>query len=134
MTELLSKFLEYNSRKPVGSSAFALYVIFLNRWKDNDFDAFTFTLNEIETQLSVTRKTAIKTKEKLVELGLISYHQEKGYNATYSINENFEIPIISSTDKSIQPPKEAKLKKRNKISNNKKGSKSIYSRKFKDRH
>lgn len=110
-TELLSKFLEYNSRKPVGSSAFALYVIFLNRWKDNDFDAFTFTLNEIETQLSVTRKTAIKTKEKLVELGFISYHQEKGYNATYSINENFEIPIISSTDK-IQPPKETKLPKK----------------------
>lgn len=113
-TELLSKFLEYNSRKPVGSSTFALYVIFLNCWKDNNFEAFTFTLNEIEAQLSITRMTAVKVKEKLIKLGFITYYQEKGQKGIFNINKNFDFgnTSIAMAEFESKIPKETKLPKK----------------------
>lgn len=101
-SEVLSKFLEYNRRNPIEVSAFALYVVLLEKWKDNNFQEFSISIEELIRELSISRKTIVKTKDILLTHGLIKVSNEKGLKTVFNIVENYELPTIAEEKNNIR--------------------------------
>jgi hypothetical protein len=118
--ELTDKFWKFNQKRPIGATAIALYLFLLKIWNEKGND-FMLTNKEICNTLKITERTIIPTKEKLRNLGLISYQTPEktkiGVGTHYKIIYDYS---IIEEEKKQKQAKKGTVKKEKETENNNK--------------
>jgi hypothetical protein len=115
--KVLKKFWEFNSKNNIGYTGVALYLFLLNIWEENEKKSFKLSDVFICDNLGLTRPTIKTTREKLQNLGLITFQNRNGIPCFYTLNFLFS---ISNTDtivsKNLITTPKGKSKSKEKIS------------------
>ncbi len=83
--DLIKKFWQLNEKKPLGSSAVAMYFLIINEWKNTDADEIVLSDAKISETLKIVRNTVRATKDKLQEAGLLTYETKIGFPCVYRL-------------------------------------------------
>ncbi|KQT23736.1 hypothetical protein ASG22_06770 [Chryseobacterium sp. Leaf405] len=99
--ELIQRFWDYNTKKPIGSAAIAAYLFLLKTSNENDRYDFKISDVVVSRELGLSRKTVIKTREKLKNLGLIDFQTPKGHPCHYRILLNNSLQFLVEDEKKV---------------------------------
>lgn len=92
--ELIQRFWDYNTDEPIGSAAIAAYLFLLKTSNENERYDFKISDVVVSRELGLSRKTVIRTREKLKEAGLIDFQTPKGHPCHYRILLNNSLQFL----------------------------------------
>lgn len=109
--ELIQRFWDYNTQEPIGSTAIAAYLFLLKTSNDNDRYDFKISEVIVSRELGLSRKTVIKTREKLKKAGLIDFQTPKGHPCYYRILLNNSWRFLVDDELKVAEQKNDDIKK-----------------------
>lgn len=101
--ELIQRFWDYNTNEPIGSAAIATYLFLLKTSNENDRYDFKISDVAVSRELGLSRKTVIKTREKLKKAGLIDFQTPKGHPCYYRILLNNSLQFLVEDKLKVEP-------------------------------
>lgn len=89
--ELIQRFWDFNQKAKMNTTAIAMYLYLLKLGHDTNGYQIIVSDIAISSALGLTRKTVKPTKEKLRNLGLLQYENNKGLPCSYRLILNYSL-------------------------------------------
>lgn len=102
--ELIERFWDHNANGPIGSTAIAAYLYLLKTSNANERYDFKISDVVVSRELGLSRKTVIKTREKLRKAGLIDFQTPKGLPCHYRILLNYPLRFSEVDELKVAEP------------------------------
>lgn len=96
--ELIDRFWLFNEKAKPGTAAISLYLYLLQISKKKDTYRFTISDVELGRRLGLGRATIKTTREKLIDLGLISYQNVQGAAGNFRLILDYALEQLNCED------------------------------------
>ena len=106
--ELIQKFWDFNQKAQLNTTAIAMYLYLLKLGHDANGYQIIVSDVAISNALGLTRKTVKPTKEKLQNLGLLQFENNKGLPCSYRLILNYSLEFSEQEQRRKQKIKTQK--------------------------
>ncbi|SEH29959.1 helix-turn-helix domain-containing protein [Chryseobacterium culicis] len=109
---LITKFWQNNKKEPMGAVTASIYLLLLERWKENEENDFNLSDTEICKYLKISRPTIIAIRQKLISAGMIQFQSKNGLPGHYNICLEHTLSTPSNENLTITPKKKQKASRK----------------------